>query len=79
MVKGLKDGGFTDDQINVVLDGREATQAALDMAEEGDIVVLQADDVRLVISDVMEYKEKRMGSKPVELLPIKQRTSYGED
>ncbi len=57
VLRGLRRGGFKEDQITVVLDGREATRAALDMAEKGDIVVLQADDVQLVIQDVMDYKE----------------------
>jgi len=56
--QGLLQGGFSEDQITLVLDGREATRAALDMAEKGDIVVLQADDVQLVIQDVMDYREK---------------------
>jgi cyanophycin synthetase len=56
--RGLRRGGFKEDQISVVLDGREATKAALEMAEKGDIVVLQADDVQLVIQDVIEMAEK---------------------
>jgi cyanophycin synthetase len=57
--KGLIDAGYPEKEITTVLDGREATQAAMEMASKGDIVVLQADDVDTVIEDVMEYKEKR--------------------
>ncbi|MGA1873174.1 MAG: cyanophycin synthetase, partial [Thermoplasmatota archaeon] len=58
--KGLLDGGREDSDITIVLDGREATRAALDMARKGDIVVLQADNVQLVIQDVMDYKENSL-------------------
>ncbi|MGA1793486.1 MAG: cyanophycin synthetase [Thermoplasmatota archaeon] len=58
--KGLIQGGMKESDITIVLDGREATQAALDMAEKGDIVVLQADNVQLVIQDVMDYKENSL-------------------
>ena len=57
--QGLVNGGHPENEITIVLEGREATQVALDMAEKGDIVVLQADDVDAVIHDVMEYKKKR--------------------
>ena len=56
--QGLVKGGFKDDMITILLDGREATKRSLDMAEPGDVVVLQADDIDMVIQDVMHYKEK---------------------
>ncbi|MFO8051288.1 MAG: cyanophycin synthetase [Thermoplasmatota archaeon] len=61
--QGLKKGGFTDDMMTVVLDGREATRTALDMAQQGDLVVLQADDIDIVIQDVMDYKERILSKK----------------
>lgn len=77
--QGLLDGGFTEDDMTIVLDGREATKAALDMAREGDIVVLQADDVKLVIQDVMDYKDKRVSSQQEEPPTRKKKSSSGED
>ncbi len=77
--KGLQKGGYTDDNITIVLDGREATQAALDMAQKGDVVVLQADDVQLVIQDVMDYKEKVTRKFKEEIKAKKEKIPYGED
>ncbi len=77
--QGLHKGGFTDDSITIVLDGREATRAALDMAVKGDIVVLQADDVQLVIQDVMDYKEKIMRKFEEEVKAKQEKVPYGED
>ncbi|MCX6579297.1 MAG: cyanophycin synthetase [Candidatus Aminicenantes bacterium] len=54
--EGLLKGGFAKENIAIILDGREATQKALKMASDGDIVVLQADDIQQVIQDVMDYK-----------------------
>ena len=55
---GLLEAGFPEKEITIILDGREATMRAMEMACDGDIVVLQADDVKQVIGDVLEYKEK---------------------
>jgi cyanophycin synthetase len=55
--EGLIKGGFAKENIAIILDGREATQKALEMASAGDIVVLQADDIQQVIQDVLDYKE----------------------
>ena len=56
--KGLIRGGYSKENIEVEIDGRAATQKALNMASDGDIVVLQADDIQQVIKDVIDYKEK---------------------
>ncbi|MCK5773222.1 MAG: cyanophycin synthetase, partial [Thermoplasmata archaeon] len=77
--QGLHKGGLTDENITIVLDGREATQVALDMAVKGDIVVLQADDVQLVIQDVMDYKEKVMREFEKEVQLKQEKVPYGED
>ena len=44
--------------ITSVLDEKEATKISLEMAEKGDLVVLQVDDVNQVIKDVLDYKKK---------------------
>ena len=54
--EGLIKGGFSKENITIIPDGREATQKALEMAANGDIVVLQADDIQQVIQDVLDYK-----------------------
>jgi cyanophycin synthetase len=54
--EGLIKGGYEKENTAVILDGREATRKALEMASAGDIVVLQADDVQQVIQDVLDYK-----------------------
>jgi len=54
--EGLIKGGYPKENIAIILDGREATQKALKMASNGDIVVLQADDIQQVIQDVMDHK-----------------------
>ena len=59
--KGLIKQGYSKDNISIIIDGREATQKALKMASDGDIVVLQADDIDQVIQDVMDYKIKLTG------------------
>lgn len=56
--KGLTKAGFPKENIFIVLDGREATIKALQMASDNDIVVLQADDIQQVINDVVNYKKK---------------------
>ena len=54
--EGLIKGGFKIDMIDIILDERQATKAALDMAEIGDLVVLQVDNINQVIEDVLDYK-----------------------
>jgi cyanophycin synthetase len=56
--QGILDSGFPEEHLELVLDAREATQKALEMAEAGDLVVLQADDVDQVIEDVIKYKDR---------------------
>lgn len=56
--EGLLKGGFKSDMITVVLDEKEATKVSLEMAREGDLVVLQVDDINQVIEDVLAYKKK---------------------
>jgi len=56
--EGMLSAGFPEDRIRMIIDGREAVQAALNTATEGDLVVIQADDVKQIIEDVMAYKEE---------------------
>jgi cyanophycin synthetase len=60
--KGILETGFPAQNVSVILDPSEATAAALDMAETGDLVVLQADYFQQVIHDVNEYKKKLLDS-----------------
>lgn len=62
---GLLKGGFNKDRITIVLNEREATKVALDMAEKGDLVVLQVDSLNQIIDDVIEYKEVIKGTSLV--------------
>ena len=55
--QGLLEKGFSKDKMTIITDGRGATKKALNMASDGDIVVLQADDIQQVIRDVLDYKE----------------------
>lgn len=56
--EGLLEGGFTMDKITMVDDEKEATKVTLNMAQKGDLVVLQADDITQVIKDVLSFKER---------------------
>lgn len=55
--QGIFDTGFREEDLTVALDSRDATRQALEMAETGDLVVLQADKVGEVLEDVFAYKE----------------------
>jgi cyanophycin synthetase len=57
--KGILETGFPEKELTVILDVRDGTRAALEMAGAGDLVVLQCDDVEQVLSDVDAYKEAR--------------------
>jgi cyanophycin synthetase len=61
--KGILDAGFPPDNVSVVVDPVEATAAALDAAEAGDLVVLQADRFNQVIRDVKEYKKRLLENR----------------
>lgn len=54
--EGLIKAGFAEENIAIIPDGRVATQTALKMASDSDIVVLQADDIHQVIQDVLDYR-----------------------
>ncbi len=55
--KGIMETDFPEEELTVIIDVREATRAALEMAKAGDLVVLQCDDVDQVLEDVSAYKE----------------------
>jgi cyanophycin synthetase len=54
---GILETGFPEEELTEVLDFREAIQAALAMAQAGDLVVLQCDDVEQALEDVDAYRE----------------------
>ncbi|MEX0720313.1 MAG: cyanophycin synthetase, partial [Balneolaceae bacterium] len=60
--KGLLKGGCDEKQIEVIIDDREAMKKALKIATPGDIVVLQANNVKQLIEDVLAYKNKTPAS-----------------
>jgi len=76
---GLMDGGMKEKDVSIVLDGREATKFALDMAQKGDIVVLQADNVQLVIQDVMDYKENSLSEYRARKRDMNTQDEFRED
>ena len=61
--EGLLAGGFKPEMITLILDEREATRVSLKMAQKGDLVVLQADNVVQVIKDVFTYKKDLAGRR----------------
>ena len=58
--QGLIKGGLTEDMITVVMNEKEATKISLEMAQPGDLVLLQADNIAEVINDVLAYKNQLM-------------------
>ncbi len=77
--QGLMEGGLKEENISLVYDGREATQATLDMAKKGDIIVLQADDVQTVLQDVLDYKETRLLEIRQGISKKEEEIPFGED
>jgi len=55
--KGILETDFPQEELTEILDVREATRAALEMARTGDLVVLQCDDVEQILEDVFAFKE----------------------
>jgi cyanophycin synthetase len=60
--EGILSTGFSRNKYCMVPEEKEAVNRALSMAEVGDLVVIQADDIHEVISDVLEFKEKIMSN-----------------
>ncbi len=56
--EGVLSSDFPKKNIQIVLDEGEAIQTALEMANEGDLVVIQANYIKEAIHIVLEYKEK---------------------
>ncbi len=63
--EGLLQGGFKPEMITLVIDEKEATKVSLEMANKGDLVVLQADDIAQVIKDALDYKAKLTKSRKI--------------
>jgi len=55
--EGILSTGFPKKNYCIIQDERVATNRALSMAGVGDLVVIQANDVNTIISDVLEFKE----------------------
>ena len=55
--KGVLSSDFPKKNIQIVLDESEAIQTALEMAKDGDLVVIQANFIKEAIHIVLEYKE----------------------
>jgi len=61
--EGILSTGFSKKNYCIILDEVESTNRALSMAGVGDLVVIQANDVHKVISDVLEFKEMIMSQR----------------
>jgi len=55
--KGVLSTGFQEKKLQIVLDEGTAIQTALEMAKDGDLVVIQANFIKNAIHIVLEYKE----------------------
>ena len=58
--KGILSTGFPESNIEMVLEEHAAILVALKMAKEGDLIVIQANDLNRAIIDVLEYKENML-------------------
>ncbi|HVM46175.1 MAG TPA: cyanophycin synthetase [Candidatus Thermoplasmatota archaeon] len=56
--EGLLEGGFSEENIRLILDEPEAIRAALDEAQDGDLVVLQVDNVRKAVDQVRARQDR---------------------
>lgn len=66
ILKGLKKAGFPEDKVRVFPSESDAIERALDDAGDGDLVVIQADDIRGAIDRVRarQAKEATSSGKP---------------
>lgn len=55
--QGLIEGGFDEKNIEIIYDEYEAVDHLLNMAQSGDLVFLQIDDVPGIINQVLRFKE----------------------
>ena len=58
VLDGVISTGFSEDSVIILDDERKAAIAALEEARDGDLVVIQACDVKQIIKDVLDYKER---------------------
>ena len=61
---GLKDKGIKNHQVTIAKDEKEAVIIAIQMAEPGDLVMIQADNIEVVIQDVLKYKKHLTDAEP---------------
>ena len=59
--KGALSTGLSKKNVKIVFDERKAIAQALKFAKEGDLVVIQADNVNRVIEDVKKFKRSIKG------------------
>jgi cyanophycin synthetase len=61
--KGILDAGLPAKSISIVIDESEAIQKAIKMARDGDIVVIQVNEIKKAIADVLAFKNKLVKKK----------------
>jgi hypothetical protein len=54
IVEGLKEGGMSDDRIELIFDEKESLAKALHSMQDNDLVFVLADDVPAVLEQVRE-------------------------
>ncbi|MCK4717210.1 MAG: cyanophycin synthetase, partial [Thermoplasmata archaeon] len=63
--KGVLSTGFPEEHVQIVLDDNKAIKTALGMAKEGDLVVIQADNIQEILHDIMAMRKKLVGADGV--------------
>lgn len=61
--EGMIEGGLATSNIEVIYDELDATQRALEMANPGDLVVIQPDNITQVTQVVMDYKKNYLSQQ----------------
>jgi len=65
--KGLIEGGLKEENIDIVLKEKEAVNHILKLAKAGDLVVLQVENIKGVIEDVLSFRKKYLKEKGLNL------------
>lgn len=55
--EGLIKGGLEEKNIEIIIDEKEATKKALNLAKAGDLLVLQVENIDAIIKIVLDYRE----------------------
>lgn len=56
--RGFIEGGLKEEQIDIHLHESDATQAVLEMAQPGDLIVLQVENIQQVTEKVLQWKKE---------------------